>query len=732
MFGLTGNNPANDPDKKPIKQHSKFKPNYSLYSTMLYGRNTPFFAMEVVADDKVNLRVNADVDTLNLSSPLMFPVKMYHDHFFVPLRAILPENADLLVTNPLTGDDIVPEDVNAVLDTLALAEYLQVFHGGSSAFGKACANTSITNPVYWWADFLAHFFTTKQHLDMFCSTNSLLNVLGHNVQDWMFTSYTDPDTGKKYGYDYQCEAILNIIRNEVKSFDVKFVKVTASGGSYSYGPGSSITVNMQVPKVQDTSLTATIGYRQFLRLLSEGNPIYQINGVVLTSAGTTAARTSLNWSAIFPNISPDASFDWAVPTKSTLTPIVGKHRYVNVQRLIAYQLCNASFYTNDGVDYVYSADLYHQNQMSLIQQITTSSIYTNTYGTYMLNGVTMRCDSCSGKLVRNMLSRAAQNGPINTTLGTSGTQSVWSDSKYSMVLPWLCNMYGYQRSLKYRDYFVGSKVRPLAVGDVTVNVSSNMVNVVDITRNIMRQRFFNQVNRLGRSLKEYSRGIFGVTPMPDPREPILLASTCDVMGASETDSTDPSANLAQGQTTSSKFRNSSSKYAFEITPNEFGILIGICHFDAIRPYTGSTDRQFYHMDRFDMFNPYMQNVGDQEVALAEVYNHFTTANLNKSFGYQLRYAEYKQRVDRAVGAFATDKLPGYAFPMLPSDLFELDGKTTGVLELNPDFIRARSEDFDQFFSELPFLAEGNYFHFIARHDAEVDAVRPMESAPTIL
>ena len=739
MFGLTGNNPANDPDKKPIKSHSSFKPNYSLYQTMLYGLNQPHFAMEVVGDDKINLRCNTDIDTFNLKAPLMFPVKMYHDYFFVPLRAILPHNSDLLVTNPLTGDDVVAKDVNCGFDPTYV---IRMIARANDLLGQVSNDQGsyFTQSVYFWTHWLATFFTTMQLSEPFCSAGSLLNTLGHNTDDWIFQHEYRKSDGHEYTYDEVVEACLTLIHECVESFDFTIAKPVNTNGVYTFTT-IGMTCNVQVDKVQDSNKFAIIGWRQFLRLLREGAPIRDIAGVTLTSAGTTKNLLKMKYSDLGLDVlnKGNTRFKFNFVSASDFNSYASDvQKFINLSRVLAYQLVNVQFYTNDGVDYLYNCELYHQNQLCLAnmmnQDISGYNIYTPGKLLYVLNGTNREYDSCSAAFLNKVIDDRQATTPMDSyqNYGDYATASAWKPGCGIMIVPFLYNIFGYQRSLKYRDYFVGSKCRPLAVGDVTVNVQSNMVNVVDITRNIMRQRFFNQVNRLGRSLKEYSRGIFGVTPMPDPHEPILLASTCDVVGASETDSTDPSANLSTQNTTSSKLRNSTSKYAFEITPSEFGVLIGITHFDAVRPYTCVTERPFYHVDRFDMFNPYMQNTGDQAVYQSELDNFVTNTNTNRNFAYQLRYSEYKQRVDRAVGGFAAGLLPGFAFPMTKYDLHELDGSTSKTIEINPDFIRARSEDFDQFFSALPYYCQAGYFHFMLRNDLQVDAVRPMESAPTIL
>lgn len=731
MFGLTGNNPANDPDKKPIKSHSKFVPNYSLYSGMLYGRYNPHFAMEVVPDDqKVSLRCNTDVDTLNLKAPLMFPVKMFKDYFLVPLRAILPNNADLLVTNPLTGQDVVPENVNAGFNPSSLAAYLtNAFTPTNRGLRRVCENSggTFTANGDWYAKFLAAFFATSQTLNMFASLGGMLHTLGFNVENWLVPDIRDPQSNKLVTYDEVVDRVITIIKNEVEEFTVNFIELDpANPGSAM--TGNSITVSVGDDVAEDVPGAYRIGFRTFLRYVyEEVRPVARVENVVCR-AGSGATRTTFKWSDIIPSISPDSFFYFNITGPTTVTTYAD-HLFINIQRLVAYQIVNAQFYTNDGVDYVYNASLYHENQYSLLQVAlgTAANVFSQAYALYYLNGVQMRYDSCSAMLLNRMFTYFSNTNNLDWQNVTGRGDGFLP--RPGVFVMYLANIFGYQRALKYRDYFVGSKTRPLAVGNVDIQVNANVVNVVDVTRNIMRQRFLNQVNRLGRSLKEYSRGIFGVTPMPDPHEPILLASTCDVIGASETDSTDPVANLSIGNTTSSKMRNSSNRFCLEVDIVENGILIGITHFDAVRPYVNVTDRHFFHVDRFDMFNPFMQNVGDQAVTGDELVPGYHVWQHGHNFGYQLRYAEYKQRVDRAVGPFGAGYLPGYAFPM---KYYQYKETGSQRLEQNPDFIRTRCEDFDQFYSVLPLYSQAGYFHFICRSDFQVSALRPMEAAPTIL
>lgn len=720
---LNGNNPVNDPDLKPVKGYSKFKPNRSLYQTMCFGLNTPHFAMEVVEGDKnVSVRVASDVDTMTLSAPLMTPVKMYKDYFFVPLRAILPNNAELLVTNPLSGDDIVAEDVNCGFMQSDLYSYMQ-----NSFLNRLSADVSELLPtqtldsqtralrLVGMACYLCGFG------DLFFSSQSLLNVLGHG-NNWL--SFGLDHTGRRITYDRFVDDILSKIRTYISSFKIDTVIPSFVNG-YSTPEYTQVTVRCDL--ASDRQGYDGWSFRYFVEQLRQGMIVSRISDISL-SPGAEASAAYLStafasYSDYNDSISQDATF---VPTSLDTSDFPSAPRFINIGRLVAYQLASAQFYTSDTVDYIYSCNLWHNNMKSLAVWAIDANL-NGTWPRYLLNGTMQDYDSVSAYVIREVLSRVTANVFFYNINNSAATLY---DQNASTLCAWLYlhNIFSYTRSLKFRDYFVGSKVRPLAVGDVSSAVYAGKVNVVDITKNIQIQRFLNQVNRVGRTFKEYVQGIFGVTPMRDAHEVIFLGHTTDVIGAEETNNTGDK-QFVYPQSTTSKLRKDSSQFAFEGDFSDPGILIGITNFDVVRPYTNSVDRQFYHVDRFDMFNPFLQQIGDQAVYGNELDN--VQKMDNTDFGYQLRYAEFKQSVDRAVGGFV-DFLPGYAFLNNRAVFGSFRSGVFTIPSISPDFIRSRSCEFDRFYLSLTHFSQAGYFHFIIRNDVYVSASRPMEAAPSIL
>lgn len=720
MPQLQGNNPANDPDRKPVKGRSKFKPNRSLYQTFKFGINQPHLAMEVVEGDKVSIRSASDVDTYNLKAPLMTPVKMQKDYFFAPLRAILPHNADLLITNPLSGDDIEAAYVNAGLDWYDLESKLNVLCQRIRPLIASINDANQTAQVRAYGA-VESLLAVVALIEPFCSEGSLLNYCGFNLSTIM-------NFGVRSGYeDIFCdefvEALADHINKYVKSFQIKLLD-SVDPDSIAITASTNVVVDTEISSEEMTSARWSLRY--FLEQVRQGTVVYSCDTLVLKTANTFPALK-------YTDPSTGSQSDYDITYYSGWIPAgisQAGERILNLSRLVAYQLSSAQFYTDDAVDYVYSTSLWHSNMLALLAMAKTGNgTYSIPY--YVLNGIRHEYDSVSAYCFSDVLSTlSSANTSLYNNTPTANGFNLLPNMTYNPYIiqafgayGYLVNYMGFTRSLKFRDYFCGSRPHPLAVGDVSVTVASNQFSVVDVTKNIQMQRFLNQVNRVGRTFKEYVQGIFGVTPTRDPRDCVYLGSSVDMIGAEETEMT--SENIqSKANTISSKLRKNSSQFAFEGSFSEPGIVIGIVHFDVTRPYVLANDRCMLHTDRFDMFNPYLQQIGDQEVDRVEL--DLFAAGVD-NFAYKLRYSEYKQSFDRAVGGFH-HFLPGYAFLNLRANYCTPDG----VVKISPDFIRARSVEFDKFYAVMQNFSLAGYFHFIVRNDLTIDADRPMEAAPSIL
>lgn len=715
MPEIVKSNPTNAPTEKPVKNHSKFQPNYSRYDTHVFGINTPHFVMEAVADDDISLRCAADVDTFNLKAPLMQPVKRNMDYFQLPLRSLLPHGAELLITNPLQGDDVNANKVNAILPMADLQTYAQKLQ---SLFEKegAITNLGLT---------LGRLIGAYQFYNLFLSNGSLIKYLGVS-EDIAFqpsVGYVASLTAGDYHYDnVNLDQLFDVVFSQVDniiakggylSLTLRTLSIDAPSGSAQFTPGTSV-IEVAIGKTSSTAYEKIFGsLRELIGWLA-------VNPYIVAVVDTTGLVDQ----NIFGDLSAyTESIDALSPmTAMGIVYIASAHpgsffvtldygykapaKDLNLLRPLAYQMACAEFYTNDKVDGIYSGALYLSNQMALARYV---AVRTSQSTTYTQNGVPVEYDAHSGQFLDIMLRRLCST--------ISSNDFMTSDEEVLIPYFYFVNLLGYTRSLKYEDYFVGSKTRPLAVGDVNVAVNANNVDIIDVTKKIQLQRFLNQVNRVGRKFSDYVKGILGDKPMKDVHEPIFLGHVVDTFGAEETDNTGE-AQMSRQNSTTSKLRNNSSRYAFDVHVGEPSILIGITNYDIPRAYATVTERQNFHIDRFDMFNPYMQNVGDQDVYGAEI-----DITKTGSFGYQLRHSEYKQRVDQAAGGFAAGVLPGYARVLFKKDI---------PANIDSDFLRSDIYEIDQFYSVLSGYTLATHFNFIVRNDISCTANRPMSFAPSIL
>ncbi len=383
-------------------------------------------------------------------------------------------------------------------------------------------------------------------------------------------------------------------------------------------------------------------------------------------------------------------------------------------RLWAYQIVCAHFYSNDKIDFVYSADLFRQSIFSLYSSIVQSATYSLSFD---YNGQHIQYDYLSAKY-------------FNSIVYTSYPLDSF---RILFVLRYLNSIFSYRRSLKYEDYFTGARPRPLAIGNdkmpVQISVESNSVSVVDVTRSIQAQKFLNQINRVGRKFSNYLAGLFGKAPQEDWHDPKFLASMKETIYGQETRNTG-AAQFGQDNNITTNLRCDSNKFEVSAEFDRQCIMLGLVSFDIVRYYDNGCVRDTLIKDRYDMFNPYMQYIGDQSLYLKELERGVPdTVYESTPFGYSTRYLDLKTSFPRSCGAFATNKLPSWIFKA--SDVYLL-GNGELYTHINPDFIRSYPAELDDYFLNGVGVAGADYFHFILLVRNNITALRPMAVNPQIL
>ena len=375
---------------------------------------------------------------------------------------------------------------------------------------------------------------------------------------------------------------------------------------------------------------------------------------------------------------------------------------LNLEVLAAYQLGCAQFFTDSNVDYVYSAELYRDSMESLY--INTGNFNLAAY-TFTYNGNKRLYDVLSGFVVNRLLTFMG-----NLSVGDTGMFPIYD---------YFLSLFGHRNSLRFRDYFVGGRVNPLAVGDVAVNTSGASVSVIDITRKIQLQRFLNSVNVSRQKIGEYARNVLGLSNADDNSYdiPAWLGTKSLPIHGMEVENTGSEQRNQNSVTTLLKASN--NVHAFDITTKRPGIIIGVMTFDVPRVYSKTIDRVHFHQNRFDDYIPQMQFVGDQQIWARELHHDSPVSGI---FAYTLRYMEYKMRYHYAAGG-AVDTLKSW---------FMITDNSEGnpfLFNINPDYIRSQPSEFDRFYSQLTGYSLGNYYHFIVVNKNYQDITRDMVLAP---
>lgn len=715
--GVVDKNQANKSEGRHIHNYSTFDRSlsYRLYNTHRFGEYVPTFVMEGVPKDEISLNSYDGIDSLSLKAPFKGSIRKIKESFMVPNMAILPFQWDRIYAQNSNGDD-VPADANCIL---------QNFPSSFQNLWRSLFNAVTALPLNSSADtctFLTGLLRTMVLGEYVYSSGSLLNVLGYKANSQIRISQYDTTARALYdiNFDRWFDDTIYFLFEDISSVIV-------------VEPVGSSTVQHRFHGLAGNYFEGYGEFRSMLELFRENPLCYftQVNfaGSVTESSWQVAVINSISGSYTLLNSS---SFIWYLPTNSDISPDYspssGSDSFtalnpttLNLSRLLAYQLICAHFYTNSSIDFIYSAELYREYIYHL-EQLTysTTSPLTSPATRFNWNGVGLTYDYLSGHLLSRFLG-------FTGTTSTSIVNAIYANTSnvLNSLAIWSA-IFGYRKSLRYGDYFTASRPRPLAPINTDVSVNNSLVSVIDITRNIQAQRFANSVMRSRSKIEEYVKSLFGNAPQPDYHNPFFLSRTEEIIFGDQVQSTAQNLNPQYANSRTANFSGNLSRHTFTFHNDDMHpcIYMQLVSYDTPRAYCRSVERQFLHIDRFDMFNPDFQYIGDQAVYGIELGYH-TPSAIPNIFGYQTRDMEYKQRYDQASSGFVSGALPGWAF----TDDRLVNYNMTSI---SPDFIRSRNTDIDYLYLGLTGFSLGTYFHFTCVTDNNVKAKRAMAVDPQIL
>lgn len=712
-----GGDPVNDPkDRNPKKSRSKFDLSYKFATTLRFGEISPFLYIPCVPDSKKTVRSSHLLRSFSLESPLLQNLRIKKDFIAIPKRALLPRTWDLIYTNPTRGEDIDALMANTIMPANELSQAVSRFDNGYFDQNYQAITVPDANDVYSGTGvFQSVFMITLHRLVM---VNSLF------AKDSLFSTFRMPLSIKgttmngieidsnKYLSDHW--EYFHTLCDALGSLDSTIRVVYGSGPVrfYTLGSGTSadprnLTDRMRLfyDYIEDPSITG---------IFSMANSV--------TSAGVANLNNAI--STVFGLVSGQVSHETLAYFANKYDPFISSSaRKVNWSPLLAYLLACVEFHTNDHVDDLYSVDL-------------VRNMY-DTYGggvQYSVNGISGRYDAFSYVNLQAFLTNLPQiYNPGESWFTYVPYMAHMISALYALITR--------RRSLRFIDYFSGSRPQPLAVfkagtlSDVEATVNNNKVSAIDITKSIQAQRFLNQINHVGRRAKDYLKGLFGVEPMERTDVPVLLGTVTESIYGIETQNTADAQTQEQNSITTN-FQSSANNFAFEFSSREESIVIGVCYFDIERFYDRGFTRFASEVDRYDMYNPYFQFIGDQPLYLRE-YDSTGLQNVMDDtavFGYTSRDQQRKTFTDYCTGDFVGDV-------SLLTNLQNVGTLRTWVFKqqyeissphIGPDFIRANQTELDRYYISHTGDNSADRYNFICLFTNHIDASEPMAFNPQIL
>lgn len=230
---------------------------------------------------------------------------------------------------------------------------------------------------------------------------------------------------------------------------------------------------------------------------------------------------------------------------------------------------------------------------------------------------------------------------------TNGTTPTYTNSSYGSQL------------LFKQDSATGTVAKPVIYADLA-NVGG--LTIAEFRETIQLQALAEMENRSGTRYVEILWGVYNVV------SPDFRLSLPEYLGGSKTpiyvvpvaQTSATSGSEPQGQLAAygSGFK---TKDGFTKSFTEHGYIIPLVwvRSEGSNVYSQGLHRMWTRSTKYDFFNPFLQNIGDQAVLQQEIYlSDADSSSDNTVFGYQERYAEYMY-----LPSYITGKLrPAYATP----------------------------------------------------------------------
>ena len=667
---------VNKPGGNTHKYFSTFPLAFPKLWTYRYAELGVIFTDNNVAKDAFHWRLPHNIQSKMLRAPLMQNMSIHKDAFWITKQTILPNSWENLERYETIGDT-APIDANTVVYNFE-NKIRAIINAWKDRISTGVNDKVLINNDGEDAGFINEILHFIVFSELFYSTSNLMSNCGHPMWNlWSNEGITDGNTKQtKNNFGWWFDNVINLL------FNLTDELLLTKG-------------DQQILVVKSNPTDNRIDIRTALCYIRE-NPSCTIEDYKGNDISSDI---------------PDLQEFWENFTIQATNDL--EERPFNYERLCAYQLAVAQYYTNDHIDYVYTAELYKQLISTYVLGDSNDKVKYYTY-----NGIKIQYDWLSGKYLDGFLTDFVGGefeDPANYPL-----------SDFLNQLNYITAIFAIRRSLRFKDYFTGARSMPLAVMDYNVAVNTdNEVSVIDITKKTLWQKLGNAMNRVGNRIEKQVKELVGVDMKPDYHVPFWLGHTSDKIITPETENTGAAMfelpEEAQGIAVTSRFNSNAGNYMFSANMDRKGIFLSICYFEIPRLYAKAVSKFFYKADKFDEFNPYTQFTGDQTIDIAE-------KDVSQQYGTPWAYTnhdmEYKQRFGVVGGGFIFD-LPGWCFIADRTRARE-DGDHIG-----PDYIRALQTEIDELFQGPMGYCIDTWYHFIMKTTIDLTGKRPMAYNPAI-
>lgn len=718
----------NNPDVNNPQGYNTFDRSRKFGQCARFQDIKPFYCVPEIEGNVTRLMPRHNLNTFTLSGRVQNDIRMDKQLYNVPFSSISPNSWEVLYRMPKTDEDIVYQDVCQGVSLQRFSQFIYNF------FTKAANSITTSSTLEQMYSRMLPVVITMANMS---SSDSVLYNLGNSLPfataiDTMYERFLNSlmslrnfdrtIQGKSSGYTFSRmyfvdsnEVVHNVFLNtctlsELRQFveDYRFYLMylaTNPVSDISDGGLVSITINVESPE-DAGELTTTIN--DFVSFVND------------LTGDTSSTDVIFNFFEFTNNDWCEEAFEWD-NRDDKYFPIQASDKYMDLRSLVAYQQICYQFFTNSIVDDVYTAKEFMTNMFSKERDGSPNQpfeyladIYFNEFaGTdelseyaynFELDGVKYQYDAFSGYYMRVIFDHVINNVFVDPQMDDTLVGKILLN--YAAYINML---FGYNRSLRYADYFVSGRPRPYAQGDVIVDVAGDGVTALDVNRSQWIQRLRQAVNRIPRNIYEYLRGLTGVMPEKTLPQPNYIATESYPLTSERIENTaEEQGNIV------SLLHSSGGQRQYEYFIDEPSFTIGVLTFVSDNIYPEATDKFHYFGERTDWFNHFLQYVGEESVDALEMYKPKSLSLYNGSpISYQQRYSAFKYGINRVSGGFLGSQLSSW---FIRRDYKKyMDTYIGQASVISSEFIRNNNIDFDPLYSSLTGASPRDYYHFIIKH-----------------